>query len=74
MSASLSKRSGKLFQRRLRMSKVYEAKQAMCRQRVFLEKDLSEMQRRKVEMLADKLLDMNLFELRYFALLTKEKI
>jgi hypothetical protein len=56
------------------MSKVYEAKQAICRQRVFLEKDLSEMQRRKVEMLADKLLDMNLFELRYFALLTKEKI
>jgi hypothetical protein len=46
----------------------------MCRQRVYLEKDLSEMQRRKVEMLADKLLDMNLFELRYFALLTKEKI
>jgi hypothetical protein len=56
------------------MSKAYEANLALCRQRVFLEKDLSEMQKRKVEMLADKLLDMNLFELRYFAVLTKEKI
>ena len=74
MSASNSSRSGKQFQKRLRMSKAYEANLAMCRQRVYLEKDLSEMQKRKVEMLADKLLDMNLFELRYFAVLTKEKI
>jgi large subunit ribosomal protein L7/L12 len=44
------------------------------RQRVYLEKELSEIQKRKVEMLADKLLDMNIFELRYFAVLTKEKI
>jgi large subunit ribosomal protein L7/L12 len=32
------------------------------------------MQKKKVEMLADKLLDMNLFELRYFSVLCKEKI
>ena len=44
------------------------------RQRVYLESELSEIQRKKVEMLADKLLDMNLYELRYFAVLTKEKI
>ena len=56
------------------MSKALKGHIEMCRQRVFLEKDLSEMQKRKVEMLADKLLDMNLFELRYFALLSKEKI
>jgi predicted protein tyrosine phosphatase len=33
------------------------------RSRVYLEKDLSEIQKKKVEMLADKLLDMNIFEL-----------
>jgi large subunit ribosomal protein L7/L12 len=43
-------------------------------QRVYLEKELSEMQRRKVEMLADKLLDMNIYELRYFAAITKDKV
>ena len=43
-------------------------------QRVYIESELGELQKKKVEMLADKLLDMNLFELRYFALLSKEKI
>lgn len=32
------------------------------------------MQKRKVEMLADKLIDMNMYELRYFSLEVKEKI
>lgn len=44
------------------------------RQRVYLESELGELQRKKVEMLADKLLDMNVFELRYFALACKERI
>jgi large subunit ribosomal protein L7/L12 len=39
-----------------------------------LESELGDMQKKKVEMLADKLLDMNLFELRYFSVLCKEKI
>lgn len=39
-----------------------------------MEKELSDLQRKKVEMLADKLLDMNIFELRYFAMLCKDKI
>ena len=46
----------------------------LYRQRVYLESELSEMQRRKVEMLADKLLDMNVFELRYFSVQCKERI
>jgi hypothetical protein len=44
------------------------------RQRVYLESELSELQRKKVEMLADKLLDMNVFELRYFSIAIKEKM
>lgn len=43
-------------------------------QRVYIEGELSELQRKKVEMLADKLLDMNIFELRYFSLVTKDKV
>lgn len=39
-----------------------------------MESELSELQRKKVEMLADKLLDMNLFELRYFSVMCKERI
>lgn len=41
---------------------------------MYLESELGELQRKKVEMLADKLLDMNVFELRYFALACKERI
>lgn len=33
---------------------------------VYLESELSELQKKKVEMLADKVLDLNLFEHRYF--------
>ena len=43
-------------------------------QRVYLEQELGEMQRKKVDMLVDKMLDMNIFELRYFAISCKERI
>jgi len=39
-----------------------------------LEKELSDLQKKKVEMIADKLLDMNLYELRYFTAITKDKL
>jgi hypothetical protein len=35
---------------------------------------MSEMQKRKVEMLADKLIDLNIYELRYFTLYSKERV
>jgi large subunit ribosomal protein L7/L12 len=41
---------------------------------VYLESELGELQRKKVEMLVDKLLDMNIYELRYFALISKERV
>ena len=34
---------------------------------VYIEKELSELQRKKVDLLADKLLDLNVFEMRYLA-------
>jgi len=57
-------------------SYIYVFKQIFLfnRQRVYLESELSELQRKKVEMLADKLLDMNVFELRYFSIAIKEKM
>jgi hypothetical protein len=41
---------------------------------VYLESELSDLQKKKVDMLVDKLLDMNIFELRYFSAVSKEKI
>jgi hypothetical protein len=41
---------------------------------VYIEKELSDLQKKKVEMLVDKVLDMNLNEIRYFSMLQKEKI
>lgn len=38
----------------------------MYRSRVYLEKELSEVQKKKVEMIADKLVDMNIYELQFF--------
>lgn len=35
-------------------------------QMTYLESELSELQRKKVDMLADKVIDLNLFEMRYF--------
>lgn len=43
-------------------------------QRVYLESELSELQRKKVDILVDKLLDMNIFEMRYFAASIKERV
>ena len=43
-------------------------------QMVFLENELSDLQKKKVEMLADKVLDMNLFESRYFHALLAMRI
>lgn len=33
---------------------------------VYLESELSELQKKKVEMIADKVLELNIFEQRYF--------
>lgn len=38
---------------------------------VYLEKELSELQKSKVNMITDKILDMNLFEMRYMAAMIK---
>lgn len=43
-------------------------------QMVYLEKELGELQRKKVDMLADKMLDLNIFEMRYLAVSMKERI
>ena len=40
-------------------------------QMVYLEKELSELQKSKVNMITDKILDMNLFEMRYMAAMIK---
>ena len=37
-------------------------------QSVYLESELSELQRKKCDMLTDKMLDLNIFEMRYLAL------
>ena len=41
---------------------------------VFLEKELGDLQKKKVDMLADKILDLNMFEVRYFNAAVKERI
>ena len=41
---------------------------------VYIEAELSDLQKKKVEMLADKVLDMNLFEHRYFHALLAQRI
>jgi len=43
-------------------------------QMVYLSAELSDLQKKKVEMLADKVLDMNLFEHRYFHALLSERV
>lgn len=43
-------------------------------QRVYLEKELSLLQKSKVDMLADKILDLNLFEMRYMSVQLKERV
>jgi hypothetical protein len=39
-----------------------------------LESELSELQKKKVEMICDKMIDMNIFELRYLSVYIKEKV
>ena len=41
---------------------------------VYLESELSDLQKKKVEMLADKVLDMNLFESRYFHAVLAQRV
>lgn len=41
---------------------------------VYLEKELSELQRAKVDMLADKLIDLNVFEMRYLSASVGQRI
>ena len=43
-------------------------------QRVYLEKELSDLQKSKVNMLADKILDLNLFEMRYMQTQLKDRL
>ena len=43
-------------------------------QSVYIEKELSELQRKKVDMLTDKMLDLNIFEMRYLALTIKNRV
>ena len=41
---------------------------------MYLESELSELQKKKVDMLADRVLDLNVFEMRYLAASTKQRI
>ena len=43
-------------------------------QAVFLESELGDLQKAKVEMLADKVLNLNMFELRYFEVYSSQKV
>jgi len=44
------------------------------RSRTYLEEELSDIQKKKVDMLVDKVLDLNVFEMQYFQAITKEKV
>ena len=52
----------------LKFEKEWEiiAKKVENEQQVFLESELGDLQKAKVEMLSDKVLQLNLFEMRYF--------
>ena len=43
-------------------------------QAVYLDNELSEQQKKKVDLITDKILDMNIFEHRYMALSMKQRI
>ena len=43
-------------------------------QAVYLDHELSELQKKKVDLITDKLLDLNVFEMRYMALAMKQRI
>ena len=42
------------------------ADKVTAEQNIYLEKELGDLQKKKVDMLCDKMLDLNLFEMRYF--------
>jgi hypothetical protein len=70
--SDLSK-SGKRSAIRFRLSKsIHECEiyifitSQFCRSYTYIQKELSEVQKKKVEMLADKVLDLNIMEMRYF--------
>jgi len=50
------------------------ADRVTAEQHVYLEKELGDLQRKKVDMLADKILDLNLFEMRYFQASLSERM
>lgn len=43
-------------------------------QAVYLDGELSELQKKKVDLITDKLLDLNIFEMRYMALSMKSRV
>ena len=43
-------------------------------QALYLDSELSELQKKKVDLITDKLLDLNVFEMRYMALSMKQRI
>ena len=60
----------------LKFEKEWEAiaKAVEEQQAVFLESELGDLQKQKVKMLADKVADMNMFELRYFCTVLTDKV
>ena len=60
----------------LKFEKEWEviAKKVQDEQMIYLESELSDLQKKKVDMIADKVLDMNIFEMRYFDSLLASKI
>jgi hypothetical protein len=57
----------------LKFEKEWEiiAKKVDTQQAVFIESELGDIQKAKVDMLADKVLSLNLFEMRYFQIKIK---
>ena len=60
----------------LKFEKEWEkiAAQVEKDQAVYLESELGDLQKAKVEMLVDKALDLNLYEIRYFHVLLSTKV
>lgn len=73
MKHSSSRKNGPSFQPRSARSKLTKTLTGF-RSRTYLESELSDIQKKKVDMLVDKVLDLNIFEVQYFQAITKEKI
>lgn len=50
------------------------AQKVEAEQAIYLEQELSELQRKKVDLLTEKMLDLNMFELRYLAVSMKTRM